>query len=196
LLFVGHLNRGKRPDWFLGAVRSLRADGVPVTARMVGDGPMSASLRRPAAEAGVEMLGWREDVVALFQESDLLVFPSASDAEGMPGVLIEAGLCGLPVVATRVAGVSDVIEDGVTGRVVPEHDFARFVDAVKELTADPDRRRAMGAAARGRCERAFALPAVAVRWGEVLSSVASGSRPRSARHGDPEATAVKARASL
>jgi glycosyltransferase involved in cell wall biosynthesis len=142
------------------------------------------------------VLGWRDDVVTQFQESDLVVFPSASDAEGMPGVLIEAGLCGLPVVATRVAGASDVIEDGATGRLVPEHDFAGFVDAVTELAVDPDRRRAMGAAARIRCERAFALPAVAATWGEVLSGVGSGSRRRGTRHGDPEGTTERARASI
>jgi glycosyltransferase involved in cell wall biosynthesis len=53
LLFVGHLSPGKRPDWFLGVVRSLRAEGVPVTATMVGDGPMMPPLRRAAPEAGV-----------------------------------------------------------------------------------------------------------------------------------------------
>ena len=175
LLYVGHLNEGKRPEWFLQVLESLREADVPAKGRMVGAGPMMAALRQPAAEAGVELVGWCEDVVAEFQRADLLLFPSSPDGEGMPGVLIEAGLCGLPVVATRVAGAADVIDDGITGSLVAVHDRAAFSAAVSELVLDPGRRREMGAAARAKCERDFSMRTIARQWEEVLVAAATPS---------------------
>jgi glycosyltransferase involved in cell wall biosynthesis len=171
LLFVGHLNDGKRPHLFVELVERLRAQGSPVTGRMVGDGPLRAELEPRAAAAGIEMIGWTSDVVTHMQRSDALVFPSAPDGEGMPGVLIEAGLCGLPVVATRVPGASTVIEDGRTGLLVGVDDLGALVGAVGRLVDDPPRRRAMGDAARVRCAQSFSLRTVAGRWDELLQSV-------------------------
>ena len=168
LLFAGHLDSGKRPDRFVELVRTLREDGLPVTGKIVGDGPLGAALRGRAAAAGVELLGWRDDVVPHLQGADILIFPSAPDGEGMPGVLIEAGLCGLPAVATRVAGASAVIEHGQTGLIVPVEDFAALVRATAELAREPARRTAMGAAARAKCEATFALPVVARSWDRLL----------------------------
>jgi glycosyltransferase involved in cell wall biosynthesis len=188
LLYVGHLSPGKRPEWFLHVVAHLTEAGLPVRGRMVGDGAMMASLRRPASEIGVELLGWREDVVTEYQKSDLLLFPSAPDGEGMPGVLIEAGLCGLPAVATQVAGAPDVIDDGITGRVVPVRDREGFTSAVRELVLNPDRRLEMGAAARAKCDRDFGMHAVATRWDEVIFSATTASARRTVRSGSRRVT--------
>jgi len=117
------------------------------------------------------MLGWTPDVVPELQKADVFVFPSAPEGEGMPGVLIEAGLCELPAVSTRVAGASTVIDDGATGLLVPVDDFGALVDATAELIVHPARRLAMGAAARRRCEEHFSLEVVASRWEEVLRAV-------------------------
>jgi glycosyltransferase involved in cell wall biosynthesis len=173
LAFVGHLDTGKRPDRFVELVRQLRARGVEFTASITGDGPLQTALAVPAAAAEVELTGWSADVVPHLQRADVLAFVSAPDGEGMPGVLIEAGLCGVPVVATRVAGASTVVEDGQTGRLVPVDDFAALVDATAALLDDPARRLALGAAARIRCEAEFALPAVARQWDDLLRSVHS-----------------------
>jgi glycosyltransferase involved in cell wall biosynthesis len=178
LLFVGQLNAGKRPDRFIELVRALREVGLAVCGQIVGDGPMRDSIVGPAATAGIDMLGWCRDVVPMLQQSDLFVFPSLPDGEGMPGVLIEAGLCGLPVVATRVPGVSAVIEDGKTGSVVPVHDFDGLVRATAELVRHPERRLAMGDAARTKCEQTFAMSAVAAKWEELLRNVSAASPRR------------------
>lgn len=182
LLFVGFLTPGKRPEMFIELVRVLREDGLEVTGRILGDGPMRDALVGPAHDAGVELVGHRSDVVSELQRSDLLVFPSLS--EGMPGVLIEAGLCGLPAVATRVGGTSAVIDDQRTGILVGVDDFAGLVRATAELVRHPERRRAMGAAARSRCEQSFALKVVAARWDELLGHVIGTTRshPRPTSH--------------
>jgi glycosyltransferase involved in cell wall biosynthesis len=178
LLFVGHLTEGKRPRLFVQLVERLRDQGLAVAARIVGDGPLRSGLEPRAARAGVEMIGWCPDVVAHLQDADVLVFPSAPDGEGMPGVLIEAGLCGLPAIATRVAGASTVIEDGATGLLVGVDDLDGMIRAATVLIEDPSRRRAMGEAARGRCTQRFALRVVAARWEELLRiAVARGPRP-------------------
>ena len=112
LLFVGRLISGKRPQLFLRLLERLRADGYPVFGRMVGAGPMDTGLRARAAKADVEMFGSVARCRAAPARARIfLSFPTAPDGEGMPGVLIEAGLCGIPAVATRVAGASTVIQD-------------------------------------------------------------------------------------
>jgi glycosyltransferase involved in cell wall biosynthesis len=179
LLFAGALTPGKGPDRFVDIVRALRDRGSDVDGTIVGDGPLRSALAADAAEAGVELVGWCADVVPHLQRADLLVFPSRPDGEGMPGVLIEAGLCGLPAVATRVAGASTVIEEGRTGFVVPVDDFDALLNACEVLVRDPARRQDMGRAARDRCLQRFTLGEVAHRWDELLCDVAAarGSAP-------------------
>lgn len=174
--FVGALTTGKRPDRFVELVAELRARDVPVEARLVGDGPLRAELEGPAARAGVELLGVRGDVDALLRQSDLFVFPSLPRGEGMPGVLIEAGLSGLPIVATDVPGVRSVIVDGETGVVVPPDDLGALVSATAALVSDPARRVAMGGAARARCADHFSLDRVTDVWRGFLLPLVAGTR--------------------
>jgi glycosyltransferase involved in cell wall biosynthesis len=91
----------------------------------------------------------------------------------MPAALIEAGLCGRPVVATAVGDVPFVVERDVTGLLVPPGDEGALGAALGELLADPSRRAAMGAAARERCVRLFDLDAVAPAWEAVLTRAAA-----------------------
>jgi glycosyltransferase involved in cell wall biosynthesis len=85
------------------------------------------------------------------------LYVSASRREGLPLAILEAMGCGLAVVATRVPGHVDVVEDGVTGVLVPLGDIERMASVAAELLADPVRRRAMGEAGRRRVEARFAL---------------------------------------
>lgn len=82
----------------------------------------------------------------------------------MPGVLIEAGLSGVPVVATRAPGVPMIVSDGETGLVVDVHDTAAMVDATAALLLDDPRRREMGRAARRWCLERFSLDVVSEQW--------------------------------
>jgi glycosyltransferase involved in cell wall biosynthesis len=191
LIFVGALTPQKRPERFVEVVRSLRAEGRVIGALIVGDGPLAGDLAPLAAAQQIEILGPRADVPELLRRADVLVFPSLPSGEGMPGVLIEAGLSGLPAVSTPVPGAATVLSDGLTGMIVDDS-VASIAAAVGQLLDDPDHRAAMGAAARSRCESAFNLDLMAERWHAALRPMVSG-QVRAARRG-PGAAARRASA--
>ena len=176
--FVGALTDGKRPDRFVEAMATLRGDDLDFEAVLCGGGPMDAELRAPAEAAGVRMLGWRDDVAEVLRGADVFVFASAPTGEGMPGVLIEAGMTGLATVATTVPGASTVVEDGVTGLLVAPDDTGALADAVGRLVGDAGLRRRMGDAARRRCTERFSLDAVSALWASFLQPLVDRSAAR------------------
>lgn len=177
LVFVGHLTSSKRPERFIEVVRLLRQQRVPLTASMIGDGPLRATLSERAAAAGVDLLGHSDRVAELLRQSDVAAFTSIPDGEGMPGVFIEAGLSGVPMVSTAVPGASTVIQDGQTGFVVGVEDLAGFVEKTRLLLTDPALRQHFGDAARARCLEGFTLDASAAKWQALLGDMLSGSAP-------------------
>ncbi len=182
LLFVGALTSGKRPDRFVEVVAALRSRGFDVRATVVGDGPLRDAVALPAEKARVELLGSRSDVAEQMRRADLMVFPSRPEGEGMPGVLIEAALSGLPVVATAVPGVASIVQAGETGLVVPVDDLEAMVSAVGTLVEDGPRRRRMGQAARQRGLDHFSLDAVGRVWMDLLRPLLDqAARPRRPR---------------
>jgi glycosyltransferase involved in cell wall biosynthesis len=168
--FVGELTPEKRPELFCCVVRALRERGAAPEAVLVGDGPLRDTLDPIARSAEVKMLGRRRDVAAILAASDVLVFPGAG-REGMPGVLIEAGLCGVPVVTTDVPGARDIVENGATGFVVDVDDEAALIEQVGRLVSDAALRRRLGAAARDHCVERFSIQASARRWQPVLDAL-------------------------
>jgi glycosyltransferase involved in cell wall biosynthesis len=110
------------------------------------------------------------EVDRYFRLSDLFVLPSRR--EGLPVALMEAMACGLPVVASRLAGSTDtLIDDRVSGRLVPVGDVDGFAAAMAELIQDPARAAAIGAAARQVILNRFASPAIADRWLRAYDAV-------------------------
>jgi glycosyltransferase involved in cell wall biosynthesis len=180
LIFVGALTPQKQPDRFVEVVRQLRAEGRPVRAVMVGDGPLAGTLARLAAAQGVELLGPRSDVPELLRRSDVFVFTSLPTGEGMPGVLIEAGLSGVPAVSTPVPGAATVLCDGRSG-VIVDDSIAKIAAAVGQLLDDPDRRAAMGVSARIRCESEFNLDLMTQRWRAALHPMVVPQVPAACR---------------
>ncbi len=172
LIFVGALTPQKQPDRFVEVVRRLRAEGRAVHGLIVGDGPLAGTLAPLAAAEGIELLGSRSDVSEVLRRSDVFVFPSRPAGEGLPGVLIEAGLSGLPTVSTATPGAATVLCDGETG-VIVDDSVATLAGAVGQLLDDPDRLAAMGAAARRRCESTFTLDLMAQRWQAALQPMVS-----------------------
>ena len=159
LIAVGRL---KAPKDFVTLVQGLGLlppgsfEGV-----IVGEGP-----DRPAIEAEIERLGLaervslageRDDVPELLAGSD--VFVLASESEGLPVSVLEAMAAGLPVVASDVGGLAELVVDGETGQLVASGDAGALAEALGRLVADPARRRQLGAAGRERAEREFDLPA-------------------------------------
>jgi glycosyltransferase involved in cell wall biosynthesis len=149
---VGRLVREKGFPEVFEAARSLR-DRLPGL-RFAAIGPDEPekpdSLRihdRVAAEAtGVRLLGNRDDIVRLYRAMDLYVL--ASHREGFPRSAMEASAMGVPIVATDIRGCRQVVEDGVTGLLVPPRHPAALAEAVAALAVDPSRRQQMGAAGR------------------------------------------------
>ena len=187
LVFVGHLTATKRPDLFVALMAELARRGRDVHGTIVGDGPLEEDVRRSAVRSNLAVLGRRTDVPRLLGAADIFVFTSLREGEGMPGVIIEAGLTGLPTVATDVPGVTTVLEDSVTGFVVPVADFASLVDACERLVLDRNLRTRMGAEARRRCERDFSLTTLGRRWTELIDAVAEpgASGPVRSGRGSP-----------
>lgn len=167
LMFVGALTPQKQPGRFIEVVRRLQDDGREIRAVMVGDGPLAPTLGPLARASGIELLGGRPDVPELLREADLFVFTSLPTGEGMPGVLIEAGLSGVPAVSTRVPGAASVLIDGRTGLIV-EDSVAAIAAGIGDLLDAPERRTAMGLKARTRCAEEFGLELMCRRWEAAL----------------------------
>jgi glycosyltransferase involved in cell wall biosynthesis len=172
--WVGHLDDAKRPLRFVELVGALLSSGTQVRASIAGDGPLLERVRAAAvAGAGIAVLGRVADVPSLLAGADALVLTSAPN-EGMPGVLIEAGMAGLPVVATDVPGAADVVADGATGFIVGVDDFDGLVHATRALVEDEALRARLGAAARARCIERFSLDATLRAWEALFAERVSG----------------------
>ena len=148
-VFMGRLVPIKRVDVLLDALAGARAAGAPVVLVIVGGGECEPQLRERARALGVahaaRFVGYRADVETVLSAADLAVLSSAN--EGTPVALIEAAAAGLPLVATDVGGVRDVVIEG-TGDLVPPGDAVALGNAVARLAADHARRRACGEVAR------------------------------------------------
>ena len=169
LLFLGHFAPTKRPGVFLDVVERLRARGVRFDARMIGDGDLlDAAFRARAAACQVELLGRRTDVPALLPAASVFLFTSVPEGEGMPGVFIEAGLCGVPTVATAVPGASTVIQHGETGFVHPHDDLEALTTSAERLLLDPQLAHTLGQAARRRCVEHFSAAGGFARWASLI----------------------------
>jgi glycosyltransferase involved in cell wall biosynthesis len=179
LLYVGSLAEEKNLPALVDVVAACRREGIAAHALFVGDGPAHPSLVQAAARldvaAAVHVRPADQAIGPYLDAADLFVLPSTS--EGMPAVLIEAGLAGLPAVASAVGGVPEVVQDGVTGRLVPPGDQAALAAAVRELLTDPQRRQAMGLAARLRYRR-FEIAPIADSYGALYDRLLDGQRPR------------------
>lgn len=140
--------------------RSQQREGLRLA--IVGDGPLRERLAEVAREAGVGDLVWmpgaRDDVAELMRGFSLFALPSI--AEGTPVTLLEAMACGLPVVASRVGGIPDLVIEGTTGMLAPPSDPAALAAAIETYLDDPARLRAHGAAARERIERHYSVAAM------------------------------------
>jgi glycosyltransferase involved in cell wall biosynthesis len=170
LTFVGQLNESKRPLLFVELVRALRAERLPIAASIAGVGPLLEQVRNASRALDIEILGAVNDVPALLARSDVFVFCGAPP-EGMPGVLIEAGMSALATVTTAVPGADEVVEDGHTGFVVPIDDFEGLLAATRTLATDNELRATMGAAARRHCIEHFALSAGVAQWNRLLHEI-------------------------
>jgi L-malate glycosyltransferase len=152
-----------RLDYLKDHATALRTLGHVVRQRpnarlvLVGEGPERAKIeeliRQGRLEANVRLLGLRKDIGRLLHAADVFLLTSIS--EGIPLTLIEAMAARLPVVATRVGGVGEIVEDGDTGLLAPSGDDAALAAHVLQLGADPEQRLRMGERGRQRARAMF-----------------------------------------
>jgi glycosyltransferase involved in cell wall biosynthesis len=119
----------------------------------------------------------RDTLPDLFRAADLFVLPAVHDAkgnvDGLPNVILEAMASGLPVVASGISGIPLAVEDGRTGRLVPEKDPEKLLAALLELLTDPGRARAMGESGRRKAEAELTWDVVAARYREGYATALS-----------------------
>jgi glycosyltransferase involved in cell wall biosynthesis len=169
ITFVGRLAAQKDPLTLLEAVRRLSGGRV----LLVGGGPLRsrvrAFLRQHGLEDRVVLTGEQTNIPEILAASDIFVLPSRW--EGLPLTVIEAMLAGLPVVAGRVGGVPELVEEGVTGLLVPPGDPTRLAEALQRLLDGADLRHRMGDAARRRALRRFTLESMLRKYRDVYAEV-------------------------
>ncbi len=145
---------------------------------LVGEGPLLNTLRESATARGltdrVRILGVRHDVPALLASADILLLPSIT--EGVPGVLIEAGMAGRAAVAHDVGSVRNVLVDGVTGWVVAPGDRAALTAKVAALAGDRGLRERMGREAMARCRRDFNIDTSVRAYEGLFAELVGGDR--------------------
>jgi glycosyltransferase involved in cell wall biosynthesis len=150
LVTIGRLTEQKGHRYLLQALPGLLNTWPQLCCLFVGEGELQEALQRMATELGVEracrFVGVRADIADILASADLFVLPSLS--EGFPFVLLEALAMGCPVVASRVNGIPELIEDGKTGLLVPARDLQALALAIQELLNDPVAASRMGAAGR------------------------------------------------
>ncbi|HEY4706344.1 MAG TPA: glycosyltransferase [Thermodesulfobacteriota bacterium] len=141
---------------------------------VVGDGPLRGELEEESRATGlgdnVRFLGTRADVESILRSLDVFVLSSVS--EGLPLTVLEAMAAGRPIVATRVGGIPEAIEDGVDGLLVPPDDERGLAAAIKGMLADKKRAGEMARSARKKFEKSFSLRQMISNYEEVYSSAA------------------------
>lgn len=163
------LREGKGHDHLLRALPDLREAVPGVQVLFAGDGEREEELRRQVVDRGlqgsVRFLGFRGDIPELMAAADVVALPSL--AEALPTVLLEAAAAGRPVVATRVGGTPEVVEDGRTGVLVPPNDASALCRALVDVLLDPERARTYGRAARSLASARFGVGFQAERTVEL-----------------------------
>jgi glycosyltransferase involved in cell wall biosynthesis len=182
-LAVGRLEEQKGFDVAVQAMESVTRAAPDARLTIAGDGSQRRALADRITDLGltdaVSLLGERNDVRSLMLEADILVHPARWEGFGL--VLLEAMTAGLPIVATRVWAIPEVIADGVTGLLVPPEDPDELAAAIIELIRNPERRREMGMAGYERLRKRFSPERMARRVAAVYEEVLECRPPARAK---------------
>jgi len=175
---LGRLSPEKRPDLFVELAAGLCPTLPSARFVLVGDGAMLEPLRRHVRSLGLEdrilFAGYVQGMADVFDAVDVVV--NCSSTEGVPRTLLEAGMAGVPAVATAVGGVPDIVADGVTGIVCGADDAEGVGRGVERLARDAALRKRMGEAARRRISEVFSVAACSRRLVEVYEEALAARR--------------------
>lgn len=171
---AGRLSPEKGFDLLIDAFADFAADRPACGLVIFGAGPLRDALQQQIdslnLQGRVALGGFRENLIEWLSAADWLVI--SSHTEGLPVVLLEAMAVSLPVVATNVGGIPEVIRDGVEGYLVPAGRRAELAAAMRRITAEPQVLRALGAAGRERVETAFSCAGQADRYRRLFDRLA------------------------
>lgn len=187
---IARLVPKKGLEYGIRAVAALKSSAQYT---IVGDGPehpyLAALIRKLNAEDRIRLAGWKtqDDVAALLSESHVLLAPSITapdgDEEGIPVALMEAMATGMPVVSTLHSGIPELVEDGVSGFLVPEGDVDLLQSRLEWLQSHPTHWEWMGRAGRRTIESFYNAPVLNERLIEILRSVARSPGTAEVEHG-------------
>ncbi len=178
VLFVGRLEPVKGVLVLLEAIARLKQRHPDMQLTVVGDGSSRGAIEAEAQRLGltgmVEFVGYKTqgEVADLLARTDMLVLPSF--AEGVPVVLMEAMASGKPVIASRVAGVQELVVDGVAGFTVPPGDRISLAERIERLFADTVARERMGQAGRQMVEQSFNVDVEARSLAQLFAGAQQG----------------------
>jgi glycosyltransferase involved in cell wall biosynthesis len=154
-LFTGRLTEEKGINTLMEADRRFSL-AMPIY--VAGNGPLMSQIQQAAERPGskLRILGWQErvEVQRLMREAKVMLVPSIWH-EPMPMAIVESLATGLPVIATRMGGLPEIIDDGVTGKLIPPSDAEALAKAIEELATSHENLQAMRLAARSSYERRF-----------------------------------------
>jgi glycosyltransferase involved in cell wall biosynthesis len=173
VLTVGRLDRMKGMPILLDAIADVVGRGIPVELKVVGDGPSRAILEAQAERLGIrDAVTWvgavgQDKMPAQYAAADVFCLPSF--AEGIPIVLMEAMATGLPVVATRITAIPELVDEEQSGLLVRAGRSDQLADALARLAQDPELRREMGRTARAKIEAEYDLHGSARRLHALFS---------------------------
>ena len=175
LLYVGRVSVEKNLPMLVGIFRRLCSIRRDVALIVVGDGPFRAEMQREVSNLPAHFLGMQGDreLIRLYQNADLLLFPSRTDTLGQ--VVMEAQACGLPVLVSDEGGPREMMDDGVTGGVLPRNDLAAWVAAIDQLLDDEPRRMRMSRTAAQRASRFSLERSFEQFWADHLAAATSAA---------------------
>ena len=167
IISVGRLIEKKGFHDLIEACRVLRERGVEFRCEIIGEGPLESSLRDQITAAGLTTLVTltgplpQGEVIKRLACSALFVLPCVAEVGGgmdnLPTVVMEAMAAGLPVISTALGGVPEMVRDGFTGLLVPEHQPVALADALAQVLGDRRLARSLGEAGRQRAAELFAI---------------------------------------
>jgi glycosyltransferase involved in cell wall biosynthesis len=175
---AGRLVALKGIEYLLSAAVALRREFPRLRVEIAGSGPQRKVLEKVVAAAGlgeqVRFLGWIDDLTPVLSRWDVFVMPSLE--EGFPIAALDAMAAGLPVVATSVGGVPELIEDGKTGWLVPPRDAEALAGQLRLLLGNPEQRLRMGAAAYARVRDHFSVAQMTQNFADLYDELLGDKR--------------------
>jgi glycosyltransferase involved in cell wall biosynthesis len=192
IMTVAHLRPGKGIDVLLDAAAIVMRSVPDVTFQIVGDGSLRGELEAHCRALGVggrvHFLGHTNDVAARLADASIFAFPSLMEA--LPNSVLEAMSAGLPVVASAVGGIPEVIDNERNGLLVPPQDPAALAAALERLLRDQVFAQRLGTAARATIESRFSFERMVSRFAELYRGTASASEAGLARTQQSESSAT------